>query len=145
MILLYTLLLLVVGVAHFLFKRRVLALEKKYLGVVQEADKLIRQSNHRDGNSNRHDPCQQAKRQYKLAMLADKHDSLEAKYTTWQSRAERLGKLRQRLRAWKGRKLPYTFGVLDVTGALALIDYFGAGQYLSARHLVEMVTSLLAR
>jgi hypothetical protein len=145
MILLYTLLLLVVGVAHFLFKRRVLALEKRYLGVVQEADKLIRQSSHRDGNSNRHDPCQHAKRQYKLAILADKHDRLEAKYNTWLNRAERLGKMRQRLRAWKGRKLPYTFGVLDVTGAFALIDYFGVGQHLSAGHLLEVVTSLLAR
>ena len=145
MIFLYTLLLLVVGVAHFLFKRRVLALEKKYLGLVQETDTLIRQTNHRDGNSNRHDPCQTAKRQYKLAMLAEKHDRMETKYTTWQSRAERLGKLRQRLRAWKGRKLPYTFGVLDVTGALAVIDYLGAGQYLSARHVVDVVTSLLAR
>jgi hypothetical protein len=145
MIFLYTALLLVVGVAHFLFKRRVLALEKKYLGLVQETDKLIRQSNQRDGNSNRHDPCQSAKRQFQLAMLAQKHDRLETKYSAWQNRAERLGKLRQRLRAWKGRKLPYTFGVLDVTGGLALVDYLGASQYLSARQLLEMVTSLLAR
>jgi predicted aminopeptidase len=144
MIFLYTALLLIVGVAHFLFKRRVSALEKKYSGVVKEAEDLIRQSGSREGNS-RHDPYQNAKRQFKLAMLADKRDKMEAKYLTWHGRAERLSKLRQRLRAWKGRKLPYTFGVLDVTGALALIDYLGAGHYLNARHLVEMVTSLFAR
>jgi hypothetical protein len=145
MIFLYTALLLIVGVAHFLFKRRVVALEKKYSGVVKEAEELIRQSGSRESNGNRSDPYQNAKRQFKLAMLADKRDKMEAKYCTWHGRAERLNKLRQRLRAWKGRKLPYTFGVLDVTGALALIDYLGAGQVLNARHLVETVTSLLAR
>jgi hypothetical protein len=145
MIFLYTALMLLVGVAYFFLKRRVAALEKKYSGVVKEADNLIRQSGYREGNSNRHDPYQHAKRQLKLALLADKRDRMEAKYSTWHRRAERMGKLRQRLRAWKGRKLPYTFGVLDVTGALALIDYLGAGQFLGARHLLETVTSLLAR
>ncbi len=77
MIFLYTALLLLVGVAHFLIKRRVAALEKKYSGVVKEADDLLRQGNHRDGNSNRQDPYQNAKRQYKLAMLAEKRDRME--------------------------------------------------------------------
>ena len=145
MIFLYTALLLLVGVVHFLFKRRVLALERKYSGVVKEADDLLRQGNYRYGNSNRQDPYHTAKRQYKLAMLADKRDRMEASYTTWHRRAERLGKLRHRLRAWKGRKLPYTFGALDVACAMSLIDYFGAGHYLNARHVVETVASLFTR
>ena len=145
MIFLYTALLLLVGVVHFLIKRRVVALEKKYSGVVKEADDLLRQGNHRDGNSNRQDPYQSAKRQYKLALLAEKRDRMETGYINWHQRAERLGKLRQRLRAWKGRKLPYTFGVLDVACALGAIDYLGAGHYLNARHLVETVASLFAR
>jgi len=145
MIFLYTALLLLVGVAHFLMKRRVAALEKKYSRVIKEADDLLRQSSHREGNSNRQDPYQSAKRQYQLAMLAQKRDRLEARFSTSHSRAERLGKFRQRLRAWKGRKLPYTFGALDVATTLALIDYFGAGQYLNARHLVETVASLFTR
>jgi hypothetical protein len=145
MIFLYTVLLLLVGVAHFLIKRRVAALEKKYSQVVKDADTLLRQANHRDGNSNRQDPYQSAKRQYQLALLAHKRDRMESRYSAWHGRAERLGKLRQRMRAWKGRKLPYTFGVLDVVGAMSLIDYLGAGQYLSARHLFETVTSLFAR
>src|SRR5436305_664353 len=98
MIFLYTALLLLVGVVHFLIKRRVAGLEKKYSGVVKEADDLLRQSNYRDGNSNRQDPYQTAKRQYKLAILTDKRDHMEAGYTTWHRRAERLGKLRHRLR-----------------------------------------------
>jgi hypothetical protein len=145
MIFLYTALLILVGVAHFLIKRRVASLEKKYSGVVKEADDLLRQTNYRDGNSNRPDPYQSAKRQYKLAMLADKRDRMEASYSTWHRRSERLGKLRHRLRAWKGRKLPYTFGVLDVASALALIDYLGAGHYVNARHLVETVATLFTR
>jgi len=145
MIFLYTALLLLVGVAHFLIKRRVVALEKKYSRVVKDADDTLRQANYRDGNSNRQDPYQNAKRQYQLAMLAQKRDRMETMYSRWHKRAERLGKVRQRLRAWKGRKLPYTFGVLDVLGALSLIDALGAGQYLNARHLIETVTSLIAR
>lgn len=145
MIFLYTALLLLVGVVHFLIKRRVAALEKKYSSVVKEADDLIRQGNYREGNSNRPDPYQTAKRQYKLALLAEKRDRMETRYSTWHRRAERLSKLRQRLRAWKGRKLPYTFGALDVACAMSLVDYFGASHYLNARQLVEMATSLFTR
>ena len=58
MIFLYTLLLLLVGVVHFLIKRRVAAVEKKYTGVVKEADELLRQGSYREGNSNRQDPYQ---------------------------------------------------------------------------------------
>ncbi len=145
MILVYTALLLLVGVAHFVMKRRVAALEKKYSRVIKEADDLLRQSSHRDGNSNRQDPYQSAKRQYQLALLAQKRDRMESRFSKCHSRAERLGKLRQRLRAWKGRKLPYTFGALDVATTLGLIDYFGAGQYVNAPHLVELVSSLFTR
>ena len=145
MIILYTALLLLVGVVHFLIKRRVATLEKKYTGVVKEADDLLRQGNYRDGNSNRQDPYQSAKRQYKLAMLADKRDRMETSYTNWHRRAERLGKLRQRLRAWKGRKLPYTFGALDVACVMGVVDYLGASHYLNARQVVETVASLFTR
>lgn len=145
MIFLYTALLLLVGVAFFLTKRRVAALEKKYSKVVKDADDLLRQSHYRDGNSNRQDPYQSAKRQYQLALLAQKRDQVETRYSAWHKRAERLGKFRHRLRAWKGRKLPYTFGVLDVATTLGLIDYFGAGHYLNARQLVETVTTLFTR
>ncbi|HTU22892.1 MAG TPA: hypothetical protein VMG10_32940 [Gemmataceae bacterium] len=145
MIFLYTALLLLVGVAHFLIKRRVAALEKKYTGVVKEADDLLRQASYRDGNTNRQDPYQSAKRQYKLAMLAEKRDRMESGYTRWHRRAESLGKLRHRLRAWKGRKLPYTFGALDVACVMGIVDYLGANHYLNARQVVESVASLFTR
>ncbi len=145
MIFLYTALLLLVGVVYFLVQRRVAALEKKYASVVKEADTLLRQSSYREGNSNRQDPYQSAKRQYKLALLVDKRDRLEASYLTWHQRAEQLSKLRQRLRAWKGRKLPYTFGAIDVACVLSLIDYLGAGQHVNVRHLMETLMALFGR
>ncbi len=145
MIFVYTVALVLLGAAGFLVKRRAVALEKKFIRVSKQADDLLRQSTYRDGNSNRLDPYLAAKRQYRLAVLADQRDRVEGRYTAWQGRAERLGKLKARLKAWKGRKLPYTLGVLDVTGALALIDYLGAGQYVNARGLVQAVTALFTR
>jgi hypothetical protein len=146
MIFLYTLVLLLLGSVYFLSKRRAASLEKKYSRVAKEADALVRQPTYREGNSGRlSDPYAAAKRQYQLGLLAQKRDRLEARYASWQDFTDRFGKFLGRVRNWKGRKLPYSFGVLDVAGALALIDYFGAGQYVNARALVQAVTSLLTR
>jgi hypothetical protein len=142
MIFLYTLAVVLLGAAHFVVKRRAVALEKKFVRVSREADGVLRQQACRPGGLTRNDPYEFAKRQYQLALLARKRDGVESRYTRWQHRSERLAKLRARLRGWKGRKLPYTFGVLDVTGGLALIDYLGAGRYVNAHGLVEAVTAL---
>jgi hypothetical protein len=145
MIFLYTLALIALGAAHFLVRRRAQALEKKFVRVARQADAVLRLGAARPGNCSRHDAYESAKRQYQLALLATRRDRVEGRYAAWQGRSERLGKLRARLRGWKGRKLPYTFGVLDVTGALALIDYLGAGRYVNARGLVEAVSTLFTR
>ena len=146
MIFLYTLLLLLLGSVYLLSKRRTASLEKKYARVAKEADALVRQPSYREGNSGRlSDPYAAAKRQYQLGQLAQKRDRLEARYASWQDFTDRFGKFLGRLRNWKGRKLPYTFGVLDIAGALALVDYLGAGQYINARTLVQAVTSILTR
>jgi hypothetical protein len=142
MIFLYTILVILVGLAHFLIKRRTAALEKKYARVAKEADTLLRQPSLREGNSSRADPYQAAKRQYQLGLLVQKRDRVEAQYTAWQGVAERTGKLVAGLKNWKGRKLPYTLGVLDVAGALALVDYLGLGQYVNARYVIGVLTSL---
>jgi hypothetical protein len=141
MIFLYSLAVLLLGVAHFLVKRRVASLEKKYQRVAQEADVLVRQVP-RDQSSNRFDPFLAAKRQFVLGQLIQKRDRIEGRYTAWQASAERLGKFVQRVRGWKGRKLPYTFGALDVAFVLALVDYLGFGQHVNVRNLVQVVASL---
>jgi hypothetical protein len=145
MVLIYTLLLVALGTAHFLVKRRTAALEKKFVRVARQADAVLRLTATRPGNCSRHDAYEAAKRQYLLALLATKRDRIEARYTKWQARSERLAKVRARIRAWKGRKVPYTMGALDVVGALALIDYLGAGRYVNARGLVDAIATLLHR
>jgi hypothetical protein len=145
MIFLYTSLLFLLGTTHFLLRRRVTSLERKYARVAREADDLVRQPGYRDSNGGRGDPYLTAKRQYQLGLLAQRRDRLEARYVAWQGRAEKFGALVARIRSWKGRKLPYTLGVLDVLFVLSVIDYLGAGQYLNARSLLQAVTSLWAR
>ena len=142
MIFLYTSLIVLATLIQFFIKRRVASLEKKYSRVAKEADSLVRQSNQRDGNSNRADPYVYAKRQLLLGQLAQKRDRVEAKYTRWQGIAERTAKLVIGLKRWKGKKLPYTFGVLDVAAVLTLLDYLGFREFTSPRYLVQVVSSL---
>jgi hypothetical protein len=145
MILLYTALILALGLAKFLIGLRVRSLEKKYARVAREADALVKQSNFKEGNGSRVDPYVTAKRQYQIGLLAQKRDRVEAKYTAWQRSAERFGRYVANLRTWKGKTLPYTFGAVDVVFILGVIDYLGFGQYVSVRALVEAITSRLTR
>lgn len=145
MILLYTALIFLLVTAKFLVDRRVKALEKKYIRVATEADTLVKQPAYKDGNSNRLDPYLTAKRQYQLGLLAQKRDRAEAKYTAWQVFAGKLGRGLDNVRRWKGKKLPYTFGAVDVAGLFSLADYLGVGDHVSVRALIQLVTSLFTR
>ena len=142
MIFLYSSVLLVLGVAKFLIGRRVKALETKYARVAKEADALAKQGGFKDGNSNRLDPCLTAKRQYLLGLLAQKRDRVEAKYAAWQTFSEKFGRYVRHAQSWKGRKLPYTFGAVDVACVLGAIDYLGFSEYVGVRALVHYVTTL---
>ena len=68
-------------------------------------------------------------------------DRVEAKHFAWQRWAERLDRWQTAVRAWKGVKLPYTLGCLDVWLLLCLIDYLGADQFLSTRVVIVKVMS----
>jgi hypothetical protein len=144
MLLLYTLLLLVFGVAKFLVARRVASLEKRFSRVARQTDKLVRETPFRDGNSARADPFQVAKRQYQLGLLAQKRERLEEKHASWQRFAKKFGNFVDGVRNWKGKKLPYTFGVLDVMLVLGLIDYLALGEYARPTYLVESVMSWIS-
>ena len=141
MILLYTSLVVVLAVVKFLVASRARSLEKKYARVAKEADNLIRQPLFREGNSSRIDPYASAKRQYLLGHLTQKRDRLEEKYTAWQERAERFGRYLSNVRSWKGKKLPYTLGALDVMFVLGLLDYLGFRDYVNVRALFHLITS----
>ena len=73
-----------------------------------------------------------------------KRDRLEERHEVWQARAERLGRFIEGIRDWKGKKLPYTMGVMDVACVLAALDYFGLNQYVSVQRLVDLARDWLA-
>ena len=145
MIFLYTAVLVVLAIARFLVQRRAAALERKYTRVAAQTETLVRQPLLKEGNSARYDPYQTAKRQYQLGQLVQQRDRVEARYTLWQGRADRLGRLLKGWREWKGKKLPYTCGVLDVALVLFALDWLGFGQYLNAHVLFDWARSWFVR
>jgi hypothetical protein len=142
MILLYSFLLLLLGVTCFLLRRRAGALERAYARAAVAADQMLHEVAFK-GGTNKQDQYQIAKRQYLLGRLVQRRDRLEVTHDLWQHRAERCGRTLAALRRWKGRTLPYTFGALDVWYALQLVDYFGVGDYVSARTLYRYVATLI--
>ena len=49
------------------------------------------------------------------------------------------------LRQWKGRKLPYTLGALDVWLAMYLIDRYGIGQLAFTREAIDNIVAWFAK
>jgi hypothetical protein len=143
MVFLYTFLVSLLGLTRVLLQRRATSLEKKHSRVAHRAAELAREPVYKGGSNSKLDPYLIAKRQYELGQLVQQRDRLEVRYDIWQHRADKVQKLSQAIRGWQGKKLPYTLGVLDVSGALYLIDYLGVGEYVNPRHLVQLLTSLI--
>lgn len=131
MILLYTMLLFLLGAINFLVIWRARVMERKYVRVVAELEAMLREPEYKPGNSNKFDPCITAKRTLILGELVQKRDRVEAKYFGWQRRADRVGAWVKNLLDWKGKKLPYTLGAVDVWLLFGLIDYAGVGEFVS--------------
>jgi len=144
MIVLYAIGLALLGLAAFVTGRRARRLEGKYVAAAKDAERLAHDLSFRNGNRNHLDPCVSARKQYELARVVQKRDRLEAKYAAWETRGERVNRLRTRLRTWKGRFTPYAFGAIDaaliVTGLVAL----GAVQF-DPREVIEKVRAIVAR
>lgn len=138
MILLYTSVLLALGAVKALVERRAAAVGRRYSALVQAVQQRLRELNVRPGNG-KVDPCQAAKAQYELGLLVQQRDRVESRCFAWQHRAEKLDRWLANLRHWKGQKLPYTLGAVDVWLALALIDHAGVGRFVSARRLFDAV------
>jgi hypothetical protein len=145
MIFVYAFLLLFLGAIKMLIDRRVARLERKYSAIARAADALLREPVYKGGNSNKPDLALTAKRQYQLGLLVQKRDRLEAKHDAWNGLAERFRKRMARIRNWQGKLLPYTLGVLDVALILCLFDYFGLGDAVNVRNLVDQVASYMTR
>src|SRR5688572_28872405 len=137
MVILYTLLLIGIGSIGWLVKLGAASLGHRYARVVLECDRLANQQLFKEGNSNRIDACKNARRQYELGQLVSKGERLESKHFRWQLLADKLNRWLTRLRAWKGRKIPYTLGAVDVWLVMSLMDKLGAGDYLNAKTVFD--------
>src|SRR5437588_1162601 len=78
MIILYSGLLLLLGVAGILFRWRLTRLEKRYARTAQAAEQLARESVFKVGN--RLDAYKIAKRQLQLGVIVEKRDRLEEQH-----------------------------------------------------------------
>jgi hypothetical protein len=141
MLMVFHVVLLLLSGVKFLFVRRATGLERKYARLAKEVNATLRDALFKEGNSTRHDPCLAAKRQYRLGSLVEKKDRLEAKHYRWAHRVERLSRLIERLRGWKGRLVPYAVGAIDVVTTACTIDYCSQGDLVLLRHLVDLVTA----
>jgi hypothetical protein len=129
MILVYTGLVLILAIAGWLIQRRVARLERKYGRIAKQAQQIALEPAYKAGT--RLDPCQIAKRHYQLGVLVQKRDRVEAKAHAWQAFADRFKSATSRLKTWKGKKLPYTFGAVDVSCLLYAVDYAGVGRHIN--------------
>lgn len=147
MIFMYTVVLLVLGLVKVIVARRAAYLEGKYVRAANDAARLAHLASLKPGNasSSRDQWAENAKRQYELGQLVLKRDRLETKHYAWQLWADRLARWVSRVRHWKGQKLPYTMGVLDVWLVLYGLDYLGFGQVISAGKVLEYASSFLSR
>jgi hypothetical protein len=145
MILFYALLLLLLGLARIFLRRRVAALERKYMKVARATDQVFKTQASRPGNGGRPDPYAAARQAYLLGRAVERRERVEARYCAWQKVAERFGRFVTGLRGWQGRKLPYLVGVLDVLLILGTLDYLGYHEQWNAQTFVNFVNTLLSR
>jgi hypothetical protein len=96
-------------------------------------------------SSSKPDICQLAKVQFELGAMVARRDRLEAKHFAWQSWAESLARWTNTLSTWKGKKLPYTLGAVDLWLALSAIDALGVSEFVSAHRVYDLVVALLAQ
>lgn len=143
MIFLYTIVLLLLVALKVVVARRAASLERKYSTVAQAVLKRTYEPAFKLGNSGREDLSVAAKRMLELGVLVQKRDILEGRYYWWRAWADKLGRLVGRMRAWKGKKLPYTMGAIDVWLVLYAIDRFGVFQFLSPRQLLDSIRAWL--
>jgi hypothetical protein len=143
MIFLYTFVLVVLATVKFLFQRRAAFLARRYSRATLDVEKLLQEPLYKEGNSSRVNQAKAAQRHYLLGHLVQKKERLESKHYFWQNLSDKLGRTLEKVRNWKGKKLPYTLGALDVWLLLCLLDQFGVADYLNPRNLFQLVSSWL--
>jgi hypothetical protein len=143
MIFLYTFLLLFLAAVKFLFQRRAAYLAWRFSRATLGVEKLIQEPPGKESNSSWGRQAKTAQRQYLLGLLVQKEERLEAKYFFWQNLSDKLARGLDKVRNWKGKKLPYTLGALDVWLLFYLLDQFGVADYVNPRNLFQLVSTWL--
>ncbi|HEX3313924.1 MAG TPA: hypothetical protein VHR72_03480 [Gemmataceae bacterium] len=143
MVFLYTVLLAFLGLLKAMVARRAAYLEKRYTRIAGEVGKRAHEAGIKPGNGTPRDDLAalSAKRQYELGLLASRRDRLEAKHFHWQAWNDRLTRSLDRLRNWKGKKLPYTMGAVDILLAMSLVDGLGMGRVISVQRVYESASA----
>jgi hypothetical protein len=145
MIFLYSLLLILLSGVKFVVQRRAAGLGRAYSRIAEAVQKRLRDTVAKQMSSSKPDICQLAKVQFELGAMVARRDRLEAKHFAWQSWAESLARWTNTLSTWKGKKLPYTLGAVDLWLALSAIDALGVGEFVSAHRVYDLVFALLAQ
>ena len=145
MIFLYSLLLILCNGVKLLVQRRAAALGRAYSRLAEAVQKRLRETLAKQGNSSKPDICQLAKIQFELGAMVAKRDRLEAKHFAWQHWAEKLARWTNRLNTWKGKKLPYTLGAVDLWLVFSMIDTLGVGEFVSVRRVFDLAMDLLVQ
>lgn len=139
MMMIFHVVMLLLNGVKFLCACRAAALERKYARLAKDVNASLRDALYKEGNSNKHDPFQAAKRQYLLGALVERKDRLEALHYRWATRVDRLSRLIGRLRGWHGRLVPYAMGAVDMVTTLCTLDYVKHGDFVVLRHVVATV------
>jgi hypothetical protein len=145
MIFLYSVVMFALGAVKFVVQRRAAALGRAYAKAALAVQSRLRETQFKPGNGSKPDACQLAKVQYELGWMVAKRDRVEGKHFTWQLWAETLSRWVNALSNWKGKKLPYTLGAVDVWLALWAIDTLGVGEFVSARRVYDLVAGMLTQ
>lgn len=142
MVPLYALLVAVLSGLRAALTRRASRTERKYARAALDAQNLAEASRVKPGSGGAGDPFAAAKRQYGLGRLVEARDRLEARFLSWQARAEAVGDVVARLRGWNGRAVPYLLGVADAGLVLAALTYLGPARGLTADAVKGWVETL---
>ncbi len=145
MIFVYSLLLILCSGVKFVVQRRAAGLGRAYSKLAEAVQKRLRETLFKPGNGSKPDPCQLAKVQFELGSLVAQRDKVEAKHFAWQAWAEKLNRWVNTLSTWKGKKLPYTLGAVDLWLLLSAIDTLGVGEFVSARRVYDLAVALLTQ
>ncbi len=141
MVPLYAVFLAALGGLRWVLAGRAVRTEKKYTAAAIAAQKAAREV--RPGNARSSDAMATARQQYELGRLVQARDELEARYHASQARAEAVGAYRDRMRAARGRLVPYLCGVVDVNLILVALHRFGLPSEIDPNQLRVWVETLV--